>query len=201
MGINGTVHGKDRVGSNFFSAVFLRVPADEVIAIVGRSRQACQFSSHSHGAGWVYAAAVGIKDYGVGVGRPLGIEVQILGTVSGNVRHRVTAELLVLIPSGEGIAGFGGNGQGCPRHERIFREGTAVRVQGYGGAQAAQHHIPVGVQTNATGVTVGGEVVRRVFAHHIVAPPADETAGDIFCGYANVRVFAQRSGDVDCLPS
>ena len=69
MGINGTVHGKDRVGSNFFSAVFLRVPADEVIAIVGRSRQACQFSSHSHGAGWVYAAAVGIKDYGVGVGR------------------------------------------------------------------------------------------------------------------------------------
>ena len=84
MGINGTVHGKDRVGSNYFSAVFLRVPAEEVIAIIGRNRQTFQLSGHSHGAGWVYATAVGIKDYGVGIGRPLGIEGQFPGAVSGN---------------------------------------------------------------------------------------------------------------------
>ncbi len=77
MGIDGTVHGKDRVGSNFISAVFLRVPAEEVIAIVGRSRQACQFSGHSHGTGLAYVTTVGVKGHGVGVGRPLGIEVQI----------------------------------------------------------------------------------------------------------------------------
>ena len=69
------------------------------------------------------------------------------------------------------------------------------------GAQVAQHHIPGGVQTNAPSVTVGGEVVCRVFARHIVAPPADEAAGDIFCVNANMRAFAQRPGDVDCLPS
>ena len=55
--------------------------------------------------------------------------------------------------------------------------------------------------TNATVVTVGGEVVRRVFACHIVAPPADEAAGDTFCVNANARVFAQRSGDFDSIPS
>ena len=97
--------------------------------------------------------------------------------------------------------GFEGDRQGCPRYERKLREGTAVRIQGYGGAQVAQHHIPGGVQTNAPRVTVGGEVVCRVFARHIIAPPADEGAGDIFCGHANVRVFAQRPGDVDSIPS
>lgn len=201
MGIDGTVHGKDRVGSNFISAVFLRVPAEEVIAIVGRSRQACQFSGHSHGTGLAYATTVGVKGHGVGVGRPLGIEVQILGAVGGDVRHWVAAEFRLLIPSCEGITGFEGDRQGCPRYERKLRECTAVRIQGYGGAQVAQHHIPGGVQTNATGVTVGGEVVRRVFARHIVAPPADETAGDTFCVNANVCVFAQQPSDVDCIPS
>ena len=73
-----------------------------------------------------YATTVGVKGHGVGVGRPLGIEVQILGAVGGDVRHWVAAEFRLLIPSCEGITGFEGDRQGCPRYERKLRECTAV---------------------------------------------------------------------------
>ena len=62
-GIDGGVLCKDGVGSYFVTAVFFRVPAEEVIAIIRGSGQAFQLSAFSGGAGRCHTAAVGIKGY------------------------------------------------------------------------------------------------------------------------------------------
>ena len=63
MSIDDRVLRKDCVGSDFLSTVFLRVPAKEVIAVIGRGRQAFQLPVFGGGAGWAYATTVCVKGY------------------------------------------------------------------------------------------------------------------------------------------
>ena len=63
MGVDGGVLRKKCVSRYFLSTVFLRVPAKEVIAVVGRGRQAFQLPVFGGDAGRCHAAAVGVKGY------------------------------------------------------------------------------------------------------------------------------------------
>ena len=63
VSVDGGVLRKSCVGSDFLSTVFLRVPAKEVIAVVGRGRQAFQLPVFGGDAGRCHAAAVGVKGY------------------------------------------------------------------------------------------------------------------------------------------
>ena len=65
MGIDGGVLRKYCIGCYFISTVFLRVPAKEVIAVVGRDGQACQLPVFGGGAGRAYVTAVCIKGHSV----------------------------------------------------------------------------------------------------------------------------------------
>ena len=108
MSVDGGVICKDCVGSDFLSAVFLRVPAKEVIAVVGRSRQARQLPVFGGGAGWAYAAAVGVKGHRVLL-CCLFLPVSVDGGVICKdrvVRYFISASFF-RVPAKEGIAVIG----------------------------------------------------------------------------------------------